>query len=408
MPHLKGAGRTGATLAFGMSARITRIRELAARISPDAVQLRRTLHRQPEIGWQEFETTEAVTTALAAVGIPTETRSEGTGLVADIGSTGPMVGFRADLDALPIQELNETPYVSQRPGLMHACGHDAHTAIGVGIALVLNELDLPGRARMVFQPAEEMVPGGAMVMRREGVGDGVAAMIAFHVDPTIPAGSVGLRTGPITGAADRVTIRLSGPGGHTSRPHQAVDLIYAAARVVTDLPAMMRHTIDPRQTALVVFGRVAGGVAANVIPTEVELGGTFRLFDLDLWHSMPQLIEKLVQDIVTPLGAKAHIDYRPGSPPVDNDAAVISVAEEAAHAALGAEATHYTHQSLGAEDFAWFLEDMPGALIRLGASLPDRRVDLHSATFDIDERAIETGIIVGSEMLVQLMEHLAR
>ncbi len=370
------------------------------------VEVRRDLHQNPEVGWTEHRTTRKVAETFREWDVEAHVRAEGTGLIADIGTGDKAVGFRADLDALPIQEEAAPAYASIVPGAMHACGHDAHTAIGLGTAWVLNQLDsLPGRARFIFQPAEETMPGGAQVMRDAGVHRELSSIVAFHVDPTLEAGKVGIRTGGITGAGDRVAIRLSGPGGHTSRPHQTVNLLYVASRIITDLPQVIRHDIDPRETVLVVFGRIEGGSAANVIPTHIEFEGTVRLFDLDLWREMPKRIENLVAEMAGPLGAIAETEYHQGCPPVVNDAEIIAIVEGAAEAALGPNKIEHTHQSLGAEDFAWFLEDIPGALIRLGAQIPGRQVDLHSATFDIDEQAIETGILVASETLLRLLEN---
>lgn len=389
-----------------MTDRIATLTRLAAELAAGAVTLRRDLHRNPEIGWHERRTTQAVAEALIAAGVEPQIRPTGVGLVADVGTDGPLVGFRADLDALPIHEENTVEYASVVPNVTHACGHDAHTAIAVGIAATLRRLgELPGRARFIFQPAEECIPGGAMALCEEGVHHGITALLAFHVDPALEPGRVGIREGGITGASDRVTIRLKGPGGHTSRPHKTVDLAYAAARIITNLPVLIRYGIDPRETTLIVFGRIQGGTAENVIPTHMELGGTVRLFDLDLWHSMPELIERILTDLVTPLGATFEVEYNRGSPPVVNDGAIIGVVHDAARACLGTNGVTSTHQSLGSEDFAWYLEDVPGALIRLGAARPDRNVDLHSASFDIDESSIETGILVGAETLLRLMEH---
>ena len=389
-----------------MPDRISDLARLTAEIAPRMVEVRRDLHRNPEVGWTEHRTTRKVAAQLKEWGIEAHIRAEGTGLVADVGTGEKAVGFRADLDALPIQEEANPSYSSVVPGVMHACGHDAHTAIGLGTAWVLNQLGaLPGRARFIFQPAEETLPGGAQAMCDEGAHRGLSSIAAFHVDPSLEAGKIGIRTGGITGAGDRVDIRLSGPGGHTSRPHQTVNLLYVAARIITDLPQVIRHDIDPRETVLIVFGRVEGGSAANVIPTHVEMEGTIRLFDMDLWREMPKRIEALVAEMAGPLGAIVETEYHQGCPPVVNDAEIIAVAEGAAAAVLGGHKVEHTHQSLGAEDFAWFLEDVPGALIRLGAALPDRHVDLHSAMFDIDETAIETGILVASETLLRLLEN---
>ncbi len=388
-----------------MGRRTSSVIEHTRAIAPAMVELRRDLHQYPEIGWSEHRTTRKVAEQLLDFGLRPRVRAAGTGLTVEIGSGDRVVAFRADLDALPISEDNNAPYRSQHAGVMHACGHDAHTAIGAGIAGVLSQLgEIPGRVRLIFQPAEEQIPGGASAMRDEGVTDDLAAILAFHVDPSLPVGSIGLRRGGITGASDRITIRLRGPGGHTSRPHQTVDLAYAAGRVITDLPGLLRHGVDPRETIALVFGKLAGGAAENVIPTNVELGGTVRLFNLDLWRVMPKVIEQHVHDLVAPLGATAEVTYVQGSPPVVNNGAVIEAVERAGLEVLERTQVTGTHQSLGSEDFAWYLEDVPGALIRLGSALTDRDVDLHSSTFDIDEACIEHGIRVGTAALLEMLE----
>ncbi len=388
-----------------MPDRIAELTRLAAEIAPRMIEMRRDLHQNPEVGWAEHRTTRKVAQALHDMGVTTQIRPEGTGLTAEVGSGETTVGFRADIDALPITEEASPPYVSLHPGVMHACGHDVHTAVALGTAWTLSQLgDLPGRVRFIFQPAEETMPGGAQTLRAEGVHEGLSAIVAFHVDPSLGPGKVGVRAGGITGAGDRVVIRLSGPGGHTSRPHQTVNLLYVAARIITDLPQVIRHSIDPRETVLVVFGKIAGGSAANVIPTHVDIEGTVRLFDPQLWRDMPKRIESVVAEMAAPLGASVETTYHQGCPPVMNDPEIVSVIEAAAGAVLGSNKVVETHQSLGAEDFAWFLEDIPGALIRLGAALPDRTVDLHSASFDVDESAIETGIAVAGETLLRLLE----
>ena len=227
--------------------------------------------------------------------------------------------------------------------------------------------------------------------------------MAFHVDPSIPPGSVGLRSNAVTGASDRLLVALEGPGGHTSRPHQTVDLLQAEARLVVDLPAPLRRLHDPRSALVAVFGHISGGTTENVIPSRVELGGTIRLFDLDFWRALPPLVERLVHEIVAPFGATATLRYERGAPPVVNDEGIIAAVEAAASEVLGTNGVPTTHQSLGAEDFAWYLDSAPGALIRLGSALPDRRVDLHSAPFDIDERTIPFGMEVGTASLLRLL-----
>ncbi len=381
------------------------LRSLAASAAPAAVELRRTVHRHPELGREEIRSTAAVAAALEAAGVEPRLRVGSTGLVAEIGEGGPMVAFRADLDALPIEEQTGLPFASERPGIMHACGHDAHTAIGYGIAAVLARVDaLPGRVRIVFQPAEELIPGGAPDLIEEGVLDGVSSIFAFHVDPTLVPGRVGVRTGPVTSASDRVVIRLSGPGGHTSRPHRTVDLVYVAARIATELPTLLQRTTDPRDPVILAFGRIEGGNAENVIPTEVELGGTVRLFEMELWRTMASRVERLVRDLVDPFGALAKVEYTQGSPPVVNDSRVIDTVSRGIAGALGESALAPTQQSMGSEDYAWYLDEVPGAMARLGTAIVGRDVDLHSSTFDIDENAIEAGILAGSAALLALLE----
>ena len=377
---------------------------LAARLAPAMIELRRELHRHPEVGWEEVESTRRVAERLRGFGLDPVVRDAGTGLHVDVGPGQPIAGFRADLDALPIQEEGDVPYASVVPGVMHGCGHDVHSAIATGIAGVLSQIDLPGAVRIIYQPAEERIPGGAATLVEEGVHRGLQSILAYHVDPALEPGKIGVRAGGITSASDRFSVRLSGPGGHTSRPHTTVDLVWVAGKVITELPYLIRMRVDPREPLAVVFGSVTTGSVANVIPTSAELHGTVRLFDMDLWYEMPKLLERVIGDIVTPLEAGFEVGYYRGSPPVINDARVTATVRDAAVAVLGDGSVVHTHQSMGSEDFAWFLEDVPGSLVRLGAAPADRKVDLHSATFDVDEACIETGITVGAESLLRLLD----
>ncbi len=388
-----------------MSDLTERVATQARAVAPDAVRMRRDLHRHPETAWTERRTTYRIAEALTEHGLEPRVRPDGIGLLVEIGSGSPVVGFRADIDALPIQEETGAPYRSQVDGLMHACGHDAHAAIGVGIARTLASLDdLPGAARIIFQPAEEDIPSGAARLVEEGAHHGLDAIFAYHVDPSIPAGNVGLRVGPITSAADKIHIRLTGPGGHTSRPDRTVDLVNVAARVVTDLPVRLAEELGPDRHLTLVFGRISGGGAANAIPSVVEISGTARVREVDVWKDMPDLIERYLKGIAASHSAGLEIDYRRGSPPVDNDGSVIEVIRQAATEILGSEGVRPTPQSMGSEDFSWFLQDVPGALVRLGVGKNDHPVDVHSPTFDLDEAAIEHGIAVGALSLLRLME----
>lgn len=384
------------------------LRGLVAEVLPTATELRRAIHRRPELSFEEFATTERVATTLQHAGLDPKIRPQGTGLVLEVGEGPPLIGFRADLDALPISEPPDNPFASQNPGVMHACGHDAHTAIAVGVAMVMARLEFDGGVRFLFQPGEESFPGGALELVREGHIDGLSSIVAFHVDPTLTVGSVGLRTGAITGSADRFRILLQGPGGHTARPHRSVDLIYAAGRVATELPALIDRLVDARRPVTVVFGVINSGAADNVIPTQVELRGTARTLDHTLWEELPLLVEQLTSSIVAPTGAKTEVTYRRGIPPVVNDPAVISAARSAVVGTYGHEAVTPTQTSMGAEDFSNYLDRIPGALLRLGSAPDGGSVDLHSADFVLDERALEVGITTGTATLLELVANPGR
>lgn len=379
------------------------LRGLVAEVLPSVVELRRAIHRNPELSFQEFATTDRVASLLRDRGLEPKVRPEGTGFTVEVGKGARLIGFRADLDALPIEEPADNPHASQTPGAMHACGHDAHTAIGAGIALILARLPVPGRVRFIFQPGEELFPGGALTLVREGAARGLSSIIAFHVDPTLAPGVVGLRTGPITGSADRFRIRLEGPGGHTARPHRTADLIYAAGRIVTELPALLDRMIDPRRPLTIVFGQIHGGTTDNVIPTTVDLGGTVRTLDRLLWDEIPFLLETLSEQIVAPTGAKVTVEHQRGIPPVVNDPGIVDVARRAVADHLGAEAVAATDTSMGAEDFSRYLEEVPGALLRLGSAPAQGVCDLHSSSFVFEESALEVGLLAGSATLVRLL-----
>ncbi|HKX75408.1 MAG TPA: amidohydrolase [Acidimicrobiia bacterium] len=378
---------------------------LVTEILPTVVELRRGFHRHPELAHQEYRTTEVVAGVLREAGLSPRTRTPHTGLTVEVGSGERIIGFRADLDALPIQEPDGLPFRSELPGVMHACGHDLHAALAVGLALLVDRLPaLPGRVRFIFQPAEETFPGGALEMVREGAADGLEAVVAFHVDPALEPGRLGLRSGAITGSADRFYITLEGPGGHTARPHRTVDLIYVAGQVITQLPALLDRLTDARSPMTLVFGKALAGTAENVIPTTAELSGTCRTLDHALWEELPALLDRLVHDIVAPSGAKVLVHYQRGIPPVVNDERVTARCRQAIASALGLEAVTVAPTSMGAEDFARFTEAVPGCLMRLGVKPPGPEVDLHAASFVADESALETGLRAGLAVLAGLLE----
>ncbi|RBY91719.1 amidohydrolase [Blastococcus sp. TBT05-19] len=360
----------------------------------ELVSVRRHLHAHPELAFAEFETTAFLEQRLRSAGLKPRRLPTGTGLVCEVGSgDGPTVVLRADIDALPLNDLKDVPYASTRDGLCHACGHDVHTTVVLGVALALAGLDgLPGRVRIVFQPAEETVPGGATEVVASGVLDGASRAFAVHCDPAVPVGKVGLRTGAITAACDRMDVTLTGPGGHTARPQMTVDLVDALGRLITDLPGLLSRQVDPRSGMSLVWGAVNAGVAANAIPQRGTLRGTVRVLDRDAWKGAEELLTSLVERVAATTGAEVGVDYIRGVPPVVNDPRCVALLRSAAIGSVGAENLVLSQQSMGGEDFGWFADLMPIALARLGTHGGGAPLDLHRGTFDVDERAIGVGV----------------
>ncbi|GHJ35205.1 peptidase [Streptomyces sp. TS71-3] len=378
---------------------------LSGELRAELVAFRRDLHMHPELGNQEFRTTAALKARLELAGLEPRVLATGTGLICDIGVAPglspalPMLALRADIDALPIPDTKiGCVYRSTVPDRAHACGHDVHTTVVLGAGLVLAELHrqgaLPRPVRLIFQPAEEVLPGGAPDAMDAGVLEGVGRIIAVHCDPKVDAGRIGLRHGPITSACDRLEIALDGPGGHTARPHLTTDLVTAAARVATDVPMLVARRVDARSGLAVTWGRIESGHACNVVPQHAELSGTVRCLDLDAWRQAPDLVHAAIDEIAGLYRAKSEINYIRGVPPVVNDPLVTELLHDAMAARRGTGSVEDTLQSLGGEDFSWYLEQVPGAMARLGVRTPGERVsrDLHQGDFDADESAIDAGV----------------
>lgn len=364
------------------------------------MDLRRRLHQIPEPAYEEFETSSLISMMLEDNGLSPRRRTPRTGLWVDVGGE-PRVGFRADLDALPIFEPAGNIPRSRNEGWMHACGHDAHAAIASGIALALSRTDLPTGVRILFQPAEEANPGGASEFVADGLVDDLRSLVAFHVDPTLEVGRVGSKVGPITGSADGFTITLSGPGGHTSRPHKTVNLIDAAGRVIRELPEAVRQSIDSRTPIVTVFGSIHGGSTSNVIPTEVTLNGTLRTLDRSIWDLLPGIVDKTLGHILAITGADYLLDYRQGIPPVVNNQGVVEAACSSINELVGPDTVVPTETSLGGEDFSNYLDIVPGALLRLGTYSGGG--DLHSSSFKVNEASIGVGIRAGIAAIAGLL-----
>jgi amidohydrolase len=372
---------------------------------PQLVSTRRHLHAHPELAFAEFETTSFLEQRLRAYGLSPKRLPAGTGLVCEVGSGDPVVVLRADIDALPLADLKDVPYASTREGMCHACGHDVHTTVLLGVLIALASMDgLPGTVRAVFQPAEETIPGGAIEVVASGVLEGASRAFALHCDPSVPAGTVGLRTGAITAACDRIDITLTGPGGHTARPQLTVDLVDALGRLITDLPGLLSRQVDPRSGMSLVWGAVNAGIAANAIPQRGALRGTVRVLDRELWKDAEELMRSLVERVVATTGAECDVDYVRGLPPVVNDPRAVVLMRNAALETVGADHVVLSPQSMGGEDFGWFAEVMPIALARLGTHGGGAPLDLHRGTFDVDERAIGIGVRLMARTALHALE----
>ncbi|MFD5347950.1 amidohydrolase [Streptomyces anulatus] len=375
---------------------------LSDELRAELIAFRRDMHMHPELGNQEFRTTAAIKDRLEKAGLKPKVLAVGTGIMCDVGEwdgVTPMLALRADIDALPIPDTKAgVPYRSTVPDRAHACGHDVHTTTVLGAGLVLAGLDreglLPNAVRLIFQPAEEVLPGGAVDAIESGVLEGVGRIIGVHCDPKVDVGRIGLRIGAITSACDRLEVTLDGPGGHTARPHLTTDLVTAAARIAVDVPALLARRVDARSGLAVTWGRLETGHAPNVIPQHAELSGTVRCLDLDAWRAAPDLVHAAIDEVAGMHRAKTVVNYVRGVPPVVNDAESIGLLDAAMTERRGSYAIEDTEQSLGGEDFSWYLERVPGAMARLGVRTPGdtRGLDLHRGNFDVDEEAITVGV----------------
>jgi amidohydrolase len=379
--------------------------EFLAEHEAELIEFRRDLHAHPELANAEHRTTRRVALRLAAEGLRPVILPKGTGLIVDIGSEQdsdaerPVVALRADLDALPMTDEKDVPYRSTVPGVCHACGHDVHTAVLLGAGMFLARQAaaglLPGRVRLVFQPAEEGDGGSLDVLAAGGIAS-VGRIFALHCDPRLDAGYLGVRSGPITAACDKIEVRVSGPGGHTARPHLTTDLVYALGKIITEVPAALSRRVDPRSSLSLVWGRVAAGTVANAIPDAGVVEGTVRCLDDEAWHSAPDLLKGLIDSVAAAYGLHAEFSYQRYVPPTVNDQASTAMISSAALGVLGAGSVVQSPQSLGGEDFAWYLESIPGSLARLGTRRPGSAedFDIHQPLFDVDERAIGVGVRV--------------
>jgi amidohydrolase len=392
-----------------MSSHSTLIAETIEKLDDELIDLRRDLHAHPELSWSEVRTTERIATRLEEAGLRVR-RMPRSGLIAEVGESGPLVALRADLDALPVEDRTEDPWSSRVAGVAHACGHDVHATalVGAGLALAAAHAagELHGRVRLLFQPAEEVMPGGALELMSLGALDGVARVFGLHCDPSLDVGQVGLREGPLTGAADAISVQLRGKGGHTSRQHLTEDLTFALGKLVNELPAILSRRLDPRAGVSVVWGLVQAGSTHNVIPATGRVAGTVRMLDAVAWVDAEKIVRELVGQIVEPYGVTAEVTYQRGVPPVVNEHVSTVLLGRAVERVLTEVGHVPTQQSLGGEDFGWYLDRMPGAMGRLGTRTPGGATyDLHQGDLRVDERATAIGARVLAEVALGAIAH---
>lgn len=375
------------------------------------VRIRRNLHRHPEIGFEEHRTSGFIRRVLEEHGLDVQGPIAETGLYVDIdgGTSGPAIGYRADMDALPIADAKSTDYASSSPGVAHLCGHDVHSTVAVGVAILLHRMRsrLAGRVRVFFQPNEEGTPGGATAMIRDGVLDDLEAVYAIHVDPTLDVGRFGLLSGPITASSDRFRIRIrSRSTGHSARPHESADTMWIAVQISNALYQLSGRITDARNPSVLTICRFHGGDAYNVIPAEVEFGGTLRSASTDDRQTLVRRIEHVATEVASVNGARAHVDFQYGSPAVVNDERIVDHLEETIRRVFDGDAVYNVPQpSMGAEDFAHYVARIPGALLRVGTfSGPRTSFPLHDAHFDIDERALAPTAHLMAEALSSHLE----
>ncbi len=390
------------------------IRQKAEQYFPEVQAIRHHIHTYPELSFQEYNTAAFIAGRLSDWGIEHQTGVAGTGVVAIIKGKNPTkkcIALRADMDALPIQELNDTEYRSQNDGVMHACGHDVHSSCLLGVAKILNDLkgEFEGTFKLLFQPGEEKHPGGASLMIKDGVLENPKpdAIYALHVYPHLPSGTVGFRAGQYMASADEVYITIEGKGGHAALPHQTIDPIAIAAQVIVSLQQVVARKSNPLIPSVLTFGKIAGGFATNVIPDKVEILGTLRTMD-EKWRSEAhQWIKQITEQTCEAYGAKAIVEIPVGYPSLFNDPATTEQAEAWAKDYLGAENVRTLDRRMAGEDFSFYTHHVPGCFFRIGTNKNNEEftAPVHNARFDIDEEALKTGVGIFSYIALSALQH---
>ena len=376
------------------------IKELAKTYAPEFIEVRHHLHAHPELSYQEFETSKYVQQKLTEYGIPFEVKAT-TGVVGLIEGKDPgsrVVALRADMDALPITEQNDIPYKSTRPGIMHACGHDVHTTCLLGAARILSETrdQWSGSVKLIFQPGEEKNPGGASLLIKEGVLDNPKpqGIFALHVNPQLEVGNLSFRAGKVMASADEIYITIRSKGGHAAAPHLTTDTILIASQLVVSLQSIISRNNDPLSPSVLSITSFQGGFTTNVIPTEVKLMGTFRAMDEGWRFKAHELIRRQTESLVAAMGAEVDLHIDVGYPCVYNNEDLNNRARSLAEVYMGADKVSETEVRMGAEDFGYYSQQIPGCFFRLGTANKAKGITsgVHTPLFNIDESAIEIGI----------------
>ena len=376
---------------------LAKIKHLAQTLNPRLIEIRRHLHAHPELSGQEHQTSAYVAGVLSSCGLQVKEEIGKTGVIGELrGSGRRIIALRTDMDALPIEEKTNLDYSSTKPGVMHACGHDVHTTVGLGVAMLLSQLPeiIAGEIRFLFQPAEEIAQGASWMIKDGAMRD-IEAIFGLHVFPSIPARSVGIRYGALTAAADDLEIFIQGESGHGARPHEAIDAIWIAAQIITTLQQAISRTQNPLRPLVLTIGQITGGRAPNVIAEQVKMTGTVRSLHPETHAKLPEWIEGIVANICHTYGAKYQVNYRRGVPSVQNDPSLTQILESAARESWGSEYVQIiTEPSLGAEDFSMYLQHAPGSMFRLGVGSENvENFPLHHPQFQVDESCIITGVV---------------
>jgi amidohydrolase len=390
---------------------LDRIQEIAANLAPRLIEIRRHLHAHPELSGQEHQTAAYIAGVLSSCGLQVKEAVGRTGVVGELVGAGVdsrLLAIRTDMDALPIIERTGLDFSSRHDGIMHACGHDVHTTVGLGTAMVLSQLGekLPGSLRFIFQPAEEIAQG-AIWMVNDGVMQGVDSIFSLHVFPSIMAGNIGIRYDALTAAADDLDIIIMGESGHGARPHEAVDAIWIASQVITSLQQAISRTQNPLRPIVLTIGKISGGRAANVIADRVQLSGTVRSLHPETHAHLPEWIEQIVTSVCATYGGKCEVNYHRGVPSVQNDQKLTQIVESAARETWGLDRVQLlSDPSLGAEDFSVYLQHAPGTMFRLGVGSPHQHnYPLHHPKFTVDEGAIITGVVTMAYSAYKYWQH---